>query len=118
MAESFLDASTLNDWLNRGSPVTILDVRPSDERADWFIPGSVHVDAYHRLKAGDTKALADVKLDKNIPVVTVCAAGKTSQVAAQLLTQAGYNAYSLKNGMKGWSLAWNRATVLFDKFQV
>jgi glyoxylase-like metal-dependent hydrolase (beta-lactamase superfamily II) len=50
--------------------------------------------------------------------VTVCAAGKISQIAAEQLRKAGFEAYSLENGMKGWSLAWNRATVTFDNFQI
>jgi glyoxylase-like metal-dependent hydrolase (beta-lactamase superfamily II) len=45
------------------------------------------------------------------PVVTVCAAGKTSQIAAEQLTARGIGALSLEGGMKAWSLAWNTAEV-------
>jgi hypothetical protein len=71
-----------------------------------------------KLKAGDPNALSGLNIDKNVPVVTVCAAGRTSQIAAGLLGASGFEAYSLKDGMKGWSLAWNRASVTFDNFQV
>jgi len=30
-----------------------LDVRPKEQRDEWQIPGSVYVDAYKRLNAGD-----------------------------------------------------------------
>ncbi len=47
----------LRDRLAHHEPVTILDVRPSDERAEWSIPGSQHIDAYERLRAGDEHVL-------------------------------------------------------------
>jgi glyoxylase-like metal-dependent hydrolase (beta-lactamase superfamily II) len=45
------------------------------------------------------------------PVVTVCAAGRTSQLAAEQLAARGVAALSLEGGMKAWSLAWNIAEV-------
>jgi glyoxylase-like metal-dependent hydrolase (beta-lactamase superfamily II) len=71
----------------------------------------MHIDAYDALKANDPKALANVEIPDDMPVVTVCAAGKTSQVAAQQLQQRGIQALSLDGGMRAWSLAWNVAEV-------
>ena len=102
---------TLRTWLDEGRPVTVLDVRPAAERAEWFIPGSIHVDAYEALKAHNPAALADLSLPVDIPVVTVCAAGKTSQIAAEHLARRGMQVYSLEGGMKAWGLAWNTAEV-------
>lgn len=48
-----IKAATLRDWLQRGQKISILDVRPAAERAEWYIPGSLHIDAYDKLKAGD-----------------------------------------------------------------
>jgi glyoxylase-like metal-dependent hydrolase (beta-lactamase superfamily II)/rhodanese-related sulfurtransferase len=106
-----IDVVTLMKWLDEGRPVTVLDVRPMHERAEWAIPASMHFDVYDALKAHDPKALAEVELPGNIPVVTVCAAGKTSLVAAQQLQMRGIEALSLEGGMKAWSLAWNIAEV-------
>jgi glyoxylase-like metal-dependent hydrolase (beta-lactamase superfamily II)/rhodanese-related sulfurtransferase len=106
-----IDVETLRTWLEEGVPVTVLDIRPTLERVEWSIPGSMHVDAYDGLKAHDPKALADVALPGDRPVVTVCAAGKTSLVAAGLLRAQGLEALSLEGGMKAWSLAWNSAEV-------
>jgi glyoxylase-like metal-dependent hydrolase (beta-lactamase superfamily II) len=106
-----IDVDELRTLLDDHRPVTILDVRPVAERAEWAIPGSRHVDAYEALKAGDPAALADVELPRDTPVITVCGAGKTSLVAAEHLRARGYDAVSLTGGMKAWSLAWNVAEV-------
>ena len=106
-----IDIETLRDWLERGEPVTVLDVRPAAERAEWAIPGSCHVDAYDALRAGDPDALAGVDLPADVPVVTVCAAGKTSLLAAGQLRAHGLRVLSLAGGMRAWSLAWNSAEV-------
>jgi len=69
------------------------------------------VDAYDALKTHDPAALANVDIPSDVPVVTVCAAGKTSLVAAEQLAARGLQALSLDGGMKAWSLAWNIAEV-------
>jgi glyoxylase-like metal-dependent hydrolase (beta-lactamase superfamily II)/rhodanese-related sulfurtransferase len=106
-----IDVETLRTWLEEGVPVTVLDIRPTAERFEWFIPGSMHIDAYGALKAHDPNALIDVELPGDRSVVTVCAAGKTSLIAAELLQKRGIEALSLEGGMKAWSLAWNVAEV-------
>ena len=45
MSRKTVDADTLREWLARGAPVAILDVRHLDEQAEWTIPGSVNFDA-------------------------------------------------------------------------
>lgn len=106
-----IDRSTLREKLEEGAPLTVLDVRPDEERAEWAIPGSVHVDVYNALKAGDAHALDDVDLPDDRPVVTVCEAGNTSLIAAEQLQERGIAAASLDGGMRAWSLAWNTADV-------
>jgi len=111
MSGMTLSMDTLRDWLDQGRPVTVLDVRPSDQHAEWAIPGSVHVEAYEALKANDPGALLEVRLPQDRPVVTVCGMGHTSAIAAQQLRDRGYEAFTLIGGMKAWSLAWNSADV-------
>ena len=101
----------LRDRLVQHEPITILDVRPSDEHAEWSIPGSRHIDAYARLRSGDEHALDGFVAPEVAQVVTVCAAGRTSLIAADLLRRRGIDAISLTGGMKAWSLAWNTATI-------
>jgi len=113
-----IDVTTLEDWLQTGKEVTVLDIRSRDQREDWQIPGSIYLDAYKRLHDGDFSVMDEVSLPKNVPVVAVCTAGKTSQIAARELRKKGIEAYSLEKGMKGWSLAWNKAVMFFDNFQI
>ncbi len=113
-----INVETLRTWLEEGRPVTVLDIRPVHEREEWSIPGSMHIDAYNALKANDPKALAGVELPGDLPVVAVCAAGKTSLVAAQQLQTCGIEALSLEGGMKAWSLAWNIAELSLPGSQV
>src|SRR5437868_3488271 len=113
-----IDIETLRTWLEEGRPVTVLDVRSTAEWAEWAIPGSIHIDAYDALKAHDPAALADVDVPSDVPVVTVCGAGKTSQIAASQLQARGFQALSLEGGMKAWSLAWNTAEVPVQASQV
>jgi len=111
MSDPTVSMDTLRDWLDQGRPVTVLDVRPSDQHAEWAIPGSVHVDAYEALKANDPGALVDVRLPEDRPVVTVCGMGRTSAIATQQLRDRGFEAFTLIGGMKAWSQAWNSAKV-------
>ena len=47
-----IDAETLREWLESRQPVTVLDIRTNEDRAQWAIPGSVHVNAYEALREG------------------------------------------------------------------
>lgn len=109
MIQDTINTEALQEMLERGQPVTVLDIRPADERAEWTIPGSVYVNAYDALKANDPDALAGIDLPNDRPVVTVCGAGATSLIAAAQLRARGWQAWSLNGGMKAWSLAWNSA---------
>lgn len=109
MTEQTIDVPTLRQWLEQQKPVLVLDVRTAADRAEWAIPGSRHVDAYAALKGNDPEALAAVDFPKEVPIVTVCGAGKVSLVAAEQLNARGLHAYSLFGGMQAWSLAWNTA---------
>src|SRR5919199_1696982 len=117
MARTTIDVEALMGLLGRKQRVTVLDVRRAEDRAEWAIPGSVHVEAYDALKAGDPSALSDVDPPEGAPVVTVCGAGKTSAIAAEQLRARGFQALSLAGGMKAWSLAWNTAEVPVEDSQ-
>ena len=113
-----IDTNTLRTWLEKGKQVNILDIRPIQERTEWYIPNSIYFNAYDKLKANHPDALQGLHLDKTVPVVTICAGGKTSMIAADMLQKQGFEAYSLQEGMKGWSLSWNTARISFPNFEV
>ncbi len=106
-----IDADTLRRWLDEGRPVTVLDIRTDEDWAQWAIPGSVHVNAYESLRAGQLGPLGEATFPPGRPVVTVCNRGQVSQTAAEMLARRGLDARSLAGGMKAWSVAWNTAEV-------
>src|SRR5437764_12039829 len=109
MTAPTISTEGLRELLERGAPVTVLDVRPAAERAEWSVAGSVHADVYNALRSGCPTALADFHPANGDRAVTVCAAGKTSMLAAERLRARGLDAVSLEGGMRAWSLAWNTA---------
>jgi glyoxylase-like metal-dependent hydrolase (beta-lactamase superfamily II)/rhodanese-related sulfurtransferase len=113
-----IDTKTLCDWLEAEKKVSIIDIRPIQERVEWHIPQSIYINAYDKLKANDTTAFIGLHLDINIPVVVICAGGKTSLIGAEMLQNQGFDAYSLEDGMRGWSLSWNTAKITFPNFEI
>src|SRR5256886_4398576 len=114
MTAPTISTEGLRELLERGAPVTVLDVRPAAERAEWSVAGSVHADVYNALRRGEPTALADFHPTNGDRVVTVCAAGKTSMLAAGRLRARGLDAVSLEGGMRAWSLAGNTADLSFS----
>ena len=113
-----INTDELRTMLEDKENVVVLDVRPKDEREEWQIPGSHYLDAYKRLNEGDKSVLNEIEIPENAKVVTVCAAGRTSQIASDALREKGIDASSLEGGMKSWSLAWNIAHQPFGDFEV
>src|SRR5690349_19977320 len=106
-----IDAKTLQTWLEEKRPMTVVDVRSDEDRTQWSIPESVHINVYEALKAGGRTALSDVELPADQPIITVCNLGKMSERAAEELSRRGLDALSLGGGMKAWSLSWTTAQV-------
>src|SRR5687768_2222535 len=116
--DEIITVKQLQEKLSKHENVFILDVRPTDQRNEWKIADSLHVDAYKQLNAGDELALDMVELPQGSTVVTVCAAGRTSLLASRLLQRKGVNAFSLEGGMKAWNYAWNTAEIAFSNSKV
>ena len=113
-----IDTATLKDWMAKDKDVTVLDIRPNKERDEWLIPKSIHFNVYDKLKSGDYHALDSLNIDKDIPVVTVCAGGRMSLIAAEILSAKGYNAYSLQGGMKAWNYAWDTSELILEDVKI
>lgn len=88
--------------LDNNKPVSILDIRPIEQRNEWKFPNSIHADVYAGLKNGDRKVFDFIDLPKEIPIVTVCAGGVSAAIATDILNEKGYNAYTLEGGINAW----------------
>lgn len=102
MTKGNIDAQTLRGMLERGDPVTVVDVRKAEDRAEWSIPGSVHFAAYDALNAGDERAMEALRLPEDARVVTVCNRGRAGAAAAEQLRRRGHEAFSLEGGLEAW----------------
>lgn len=92
-----VDAATVAERLADRS-VLVIDVRQPAEWRRGHIRGSLNLPLTHL--ASD---LHRVPNDK--PVVTVCATGHRSALAARALQHAGHRAENLKGGMRSWARA-------------
>ena len=97
-----IDARTLQEMLERGERVTLVDVRKREQHAQGSIPGSVNFDAYDALKSGDERAMEALELPEDKRVVTFCNRGASGAVAAEQLRRRGYEAHSLEGGLEAW----------------
>jgi len=73
----------------------LLDLRGDDEWVEARIAGAVRTD--------DDIRSAVESLDEDRPVVVVCADGKRSGELADDLRERGFQAATIKRGMKGWT---------------
>lgn len=111
MSTQEITVAELQKMFQDGKEVVVLDIRPQEQREEWQIANSVHKNVYNGLVNGDKTVFDDTAFDKDTPIVTVCAGGKTSLIAAEILNGKGYNASSLQGGMKAWNYAWNTAEI-------
>ena len=114
-AES-ISTDELRELLTSGQPVTVVDIRPADDRK-WSIPGSLQFDAYEAVRSGSLGPLASLDFPDG-PVVTVCGMGATAKKATVLLRARGVPAMTLEGGMRSWSLAWNVAEATISGLRV
>ena len=92
-----IDAATLADRLEAGSPPLVVDVREQSEWDEGFIPGAVHV------ARGFLESRIAGVASHDTPIVLSCAAGNRSLLAAQTLRGMGYtDVTSLAGGFTEW----------------
>ena len=84
--------------LSAGGPEApfVIDVRQAAEYEAGHIPGATHIGA------GDLPERLE-GFDRDRPIVTICASGYRSSVAASLLRAAGFqHIASVPDGVPGW----------------
>jgi glyoxylase-like metal-dependent hydrolase (beta-lactamase superfamily II) len=108
-----IDAQKLKEKLDSGEDVFILDVRTPEEYEAWRLSYDRHAKTplipVDRLFMSQ-KMIAD-QIPKEKEIITLCAHGNRSMMAAQLLSQMGYNVKSVRGGMAAWNQVYDTAVV-------
>jgi glyoxylase-like metal-dependent hydrolase (beta-lactamase superfamily II)/rhodanese-related sulfurtransferase len=98
-----IEPSDLKIKMDSDENLYILDVRTPEEYEAWRISYDKHLEPslvpLDRLSVDES--IRNIPKDKE--VITVCSHGMRSRMAAEYLTQLGYNAKSIKGGMVAWN---------------
>ena len=96
VSEIDVDPSGVVVWLARDTGLQVIDVREEYEREAGHIAGTRHIPLVKLSAEAAT-------LDRERPVVFYCRVGSRSQMAAQALRGAGFEAYSMVGGLARWA---------------
>ena len=78
----------------------ILDVRTPEEFAAGHIPGAINLDVQSPTFADDVASL-----DNAVPYAVYCRSDNRSQVALDIMTERGFEAFHLAGGIGAWQSA-------------
>jgi len=98
--QRIVHASWLMQKIDSGnaSYLVVVDSRNEAEYMRGHIPGAIHIPFKSAADEESFRRLSTVRL-----IVLVCRSGHTSSMLNAILNMLGYNAVTLKDGMKGWS---------------
>ncbi|WP_075526907.1 rhodanese-like domain-containing protein [Sporosarcina ureilytica] len=85
----------VNQRIQNGDTISIIDVRESAELLSGKIPGAQNI-SFTQL------ALRKNDLDKETNYVVVCQSGNRSKAACGILEALGFNAINMTGGMNDW----------------
>ena len=106
-----VEASEVAARLGTREELYLLDVREPAEFDEWAIPTAVNI------PIGQLGArIDDVPDDRE--VVTVCASGSRSALAAETLSRAGRHTGNLVGGMRAWGQAYDSVTMEFAELRI
>ncbi|HET7642866.1 MAG TPA: rhodanese-like domain-containing protein [Nitrososphaeraceae archaeon] len=112
-----IEPEDLKKKIDNDENIFLLDVRTPQEYDAWRISYDKYVNPklipVNRLFVNDPTLLKEIPMDKEI--VTVCAHGNRSLMAANILNQLGYNVKSVKGGMAGWNKVYDVAEIPVPK---
>lgn len=100
--------------MDKGDDIFILDVRSRYEHDLWTISYDNYPDSL--VIPVDTLSSNESlkQIPKNKEVITFCAHGQRSSMAARTLASLGYNVRTVEGGMAGWSRLYDVAKVNLD----
>jgi len=96
VSPKYITAADLNVKIAEGEDMTILSVRSAEHYAAGHVPGAINIGLGSLVDNLD-------KLNPNAPVYVYCYTGHSAAQTVALLQMLGYDAYSLKFGMCGWT---------------
>ncbi|MDR5655804.1 MBL fold metallo-hydrolase [Halodesulfurarchaeum sp. HSR-GB] len=103
-----ISPAALRERIDRGDPVTVLDVRTTSDFEEWHLEGeSVTVENRPYYEFLEAPGLPE-DLPRGDPLVVVCAEGDASDYVAGELRSAGRDAVTLDGGMAGWARIYDR----------
>lgn len=91
-----IDAAQAERLLGGSPAARLLDVREPDERAAGYLADSAHI------PLGELPQRVG-ELARDAPLIIYCRSGVRSLMAAQALSGAGFEAYSLAGGLVAWA---------------
>ncbi|NJK61281.1 MAG: rhodanese-like domain-containing protein [Synechococcaceae cyanobacterium SM2_3_1] len=98
---------SVDQILQRSSPVILIDVRTQAERQQDAIHPSLLIPVTEIEKGAATetfKSLTQTYQDLNLDIVLYCARGVRSARAQRILAEAGITTYSLRGGITAWRI--------------
>ncbi|KXH80836.1 rhodanese-like domain-containing protein [Sporosarcina sp. HYO08] len=90
-----ISAAEVQERLERGEALHVIDVREDDEVAAGIIPGAVHI------ALGEIPERKD-ELTKDKAYILVCRSGGRSGRACEYLATEGYDVTNMVGGMLDW----------------
>lgn len=85
----------VQERLEKGESLYLVDVREADEVAEGIIPGAIHI------PLGEVPTRMG-ELDKSKPYIFICRSGGRSGRATEFLTDEGYDVTNMVGGMLAW----------------
>ncbi len=92
----FVTTRTLQQWIEEGRDIVILDVRTPEEYCQGHIPGAINIPHYEIADRID-------ELNREDEIVAICQTGIRSDYALEILLDNGFRKlWNVANGMNFW----------------
>jgi len=91
-----ISTSELQEKIEKGEKLALIDVREDEEVAAGMIPGAKHI------KMGEIPMRLD-ELDQDTEYIFICRSGSRSENVCYFLHDHGYNVVNMAGGMLSWT---------------
>ncbi len=91
-----IDPERVELWLDEDPSLQVIDVREGYERQAGHIAGTRHIELANLSAEAES-------VDRERPVIFYCRVGARSSMAAQAFRASGFQAYSMRGGLRRWA---------------